>query len=205
MKLQKKIEDAQKVPNDFGLSSSHERYKEIIYEKTWSLGAIFRHRDSNLLELSNADALIKMLEEHKDIRKDWMIVECDHWACGWVEHLAFKIFDDIETKQPSKVFKLLKQFNNELADYPVADENDYSKREYEATVENIKDCANQFELKDNLPNDWPEQCWSWFWENNQSAIENKDGNGGYPTKEEMKNCLISLDLIVKEEEKEKEE
>lgn len=205
---EKDIKEAQKLPSDFGLSSTHEKFEEIWYDHTWSLGVIIRHRDSNLLEESNADCLIKLLEEDKSIENDWMITSCNSWLVGWVDHLSFKIFEE-DGKTPSKVFKVLKSWFDALSDYPIADESDYSEKEYNATYENIESAGRRF-LIDNPPEDWASQCYRWFSDNMPKAIESSDGNGGYPSDDEMKDALYALDFLHedyldKEEEESEEE
>lgn len=191
----KDIEAARAFPRDFGLNSDAEHSAEIEAGE-WSLGPIFRTRDSNLLETVNADALIDELESHEDISDDWTVTSCNHWAVGWVDHLSFRILGD--DGQPSKVFCVLKAFNDALADYPCADDFELSRLEYEATVDNIEDAARAFETTDAFD---AGECFSWFWDNDQSAIEPTDGGGGYPSKDEMHACLEALGYLASEFEK----
>jgi hypothetical protein len=75
------------------------------------------------------------------------------------------------------------------------------KHEHEATIENIGNAGCSLTI-DDLPEDWREQCFSWFWDNNQSAIECCDGSGGYPSDEEMHECLAALGFLESEEDDE---
>jgi hypothetical protein len=196
------IKQALARPSDFGLDSDHEHYDEMF--STWSLGDVIRTRDSSIAEESNADALEKILnDDYPELSEDWTITRCNHWAVGWVEHLSFRVFD-ADGKTPSKIFRVLCGVADKLANYPLLDEDDVSRREYEDTLENIESAGRQF-LKDNPPDDWASQCFSWFWESDQHAVECRDGNGGYPSDDEMKACLKALGLLDPECDDEEDE
>jgi len=181
------IKDALNRPGDFGLSPNHEHYDEMFY--TWSLGPVIRHRDSGLLEESNADALEKHLNEDETLENDWEITSCNHWAVGWCDHLSFKVLDG--NGEPSRIFRVITEWFNALSDYPVANESDYSEREYEATLENISSEGSILFLEDS-PDGWEGEVFGWLWDNNQSAIAASDYNGGYPERKEIMQALIGL-------------
>jgi hypothetical protein len=200
---EKDIKAAQEFPSNFGLSRDTPHYEDIVYNKTWSLGNVILHRDSDILQESNAQGLKDYLETFEDIEDDWQVLSCNHWACGWVEHLSFKIFEDKDGTIPSKAFKVIKSFYDFLKQYPIWDEYYYFEREHEATINNIKDCAKglgKVELIDNLPENWVADCYEWFSENDEDAIENRDGNGGFPSNESMTECLLALGFAKELEE-----
>ena len=60
------------------------------------------------------------------------------------------------------------------------DETDYSNREYEATLDNIKDAAWRLKNEFDLPDGWECDVYSWFSDQESSEIENRDDQGGYP-------------------------
>jgi hypothetical protein len=79
-----------------------------------------------------------------------------------------------------------------LANYPVLDEEDYSKREYDATLENI---ANEGRYASDgyvLPEGWESEVFTWLWDNNDSAVESSDDQGGYPSREELQEAFDGL-------------
>jgi hypothetical protein len=76
--------------------------------------------------------------------------------------------------------------------YPILDEEDYSNREYEATFENIADAAWRLKNEYDLPEDWQSAVYSWFADNDYSAIENVDDQGGYPSEEQLKEAFRTL-------------
>ena len=51
-------------------------------------------------------------------------------------------------------FKTYHELSEQLADYPILDEEDYSEREYEATLENINDAAWRVKDEYTLPEGW---------------------------------------------------
>lgn len=149
------IKEALTYPSDFGYSGDNE---ELYYPlKTWTHGPVFRTRDSDLLEESNADCLIASLKaavESGEINEDdFEVFGASHWAVGWVDHLAFRIVEDDGTT-PTKTAIWIKAWFDMLADYPVADEEDFSSREYEYALQSISDTlrwnSERAELRDGV-------------------------------------------------------
>ena len=71
------------------------------------------------------------------------------------------------------------------------DEEDFSRREYDATLENLR--SEGFDSDFFAPPDnWETEVFSWLWDHNQSAVENRDGNGGYASKAEIAEALDGL-------------
>ena len=79
-----------------------------------------------------------------------------------------------------------------MEEYPILDESDYSEREYEATLENIPIAGWRLQNEYELPDDWVGQVYSWFSDNDQSAIENTDDQGGWPTEEQLAEAFTAL-------------
>jgi len=192
------IKEALRRPSDFGLSSENPHFSEMFH--TWSLGPVIRHRDSGLLTQVNADALEKHLkEEHPELEGEWQITGCNHWAVGWVDHLSFHAVND--DGSPTKIFQVLKEWDAALADYPCADDEELSKREYEDTLENI---GNEGQPSKKAPKDWEEKVFGWLWDNDQRAVEPVDGHGGYPSREEVNKALSALGWLEKDEDEDEE-
>jgi hypothetical protein len=150
---------------------------------------VYTHnRDSGLLDQSNAgviDSAMSRFERYGTARQE----SHNHWACGWVDGWSIRVYNASGTI--TKAFRAYFDLMSKLADYPVLDEEDYSRRETEATIENIRACGRRM-LADNAPEDWASQCYNWFLDNNQCAVESRDDQGGYPSDEEMKDCLSAL-------------
>jgi len=148
------------------------------------------HRDSGLLDQSNADATRKALEPFGD---DVHPVTFNHWAVGWIDAVAIRVNRPNGNK--TEAYRTLCDIIDQLSEYPILDETDYGERETEATLENIKDSFYQVSKKvdkNKLPKDWTYSALSWFWDNDDSAVENMDDQGGYPNKDQLLACIISL-------------
>lgn len=166
-------------------------------EDNW---AIFytSNRDSGLLEQSNAAFIERTMEpftegDDPDVRFE----RHGHWAVGHVDGLAIRIYD--KDGEYTDAYKAWQDIEKQLEDYPVLDEVDYSNREYEATIENIRS-AGWGLVRSDAPEDWPSQVFSWFWDNLQAAVENRDDQGGYPSREEMHDALSALGFLDADEE-----
>ena len=142
------------------------------------------HRDSRLLDQSNADSIRHALEPFED---DVRFETFTHWAVGWIDAVA--------VRKETRAYLTLCEIIDRLSDYPILDETDYSEREYETTLANIEDAFYQVRGevdKDKLPEDWACSVFSWFWDNDQSAVENTDDQGGYPNGDQLLVCISSL-------------
>jgi len=154
--------------------------------------AIFytHNRDSGLLDQSNAAVIAKRLEAFTEGDDPDVVAERhDHWAVGWVEGFSIRVFRDGEI---SAVFRAYHELAERLEDYQILDESDYSNREYEATLQNIELASWRLKRTCNLPDGWPSEVFSWFWENNQSAVENVDDQGGWPDEDALEEAFCSL-------------
>lgn len=181
------IKEALARPPSFGYMGDN---REMF--KTWAIGPVIRHRDSTLLTQSNADAIVKMLEEKPEFADQWEITGCGHWAVGWVDHLSFRAID--EHGNPTEVFRFIASIFDALEDYPVLDECDYSEREYNATIENIEEIGKSF-VSDDAPESWVGDVYGWLSDNNCNALESSDDQGGYPSDDDMKECLGALGYL----------
>ena len=89
-------------------------------QQNW-LVVIGRNRDSDHLAQSNFDCALKALGGESD---DVEVHRFGHWACGWLEIIIVRPDTDAANEAT--------EIESCLADYPLLDENDLSKREYEA-------------------------------------------------------------------------
>lgn len=185
LEVQQWISKALQRPSSFGYSGDNDQMFE-----TWSLGSVIQHRDSDILDKSNAKSMIATLESDPSLADDWEIVSCSHWAVGWVEHLSFRVIDG--DGKLSRVARVIKGIYNALEDYPILDERDFSRMEYEDTIENIENHYCRGKLHDDVPEDWASQMFSWFWDNDQAAVEPCDGGGGYPDDKQFEACARDL-------------
>lgn len=155
----------------------------------WAI--IYSHnRDSGLLDQSNADAIRKALEPFTDGDDPDVVSEHHHhFACGWIDGFSIRVFRD---GQITDAFRCYHELAQQMADYPVLDETDYSNREYEATLANIADAAWRLKHDYDLPDGWEGEVFSWFWDHNQRAVENRDDQGGYPSEDDLEEAFAAL-------------
>lgn len=95
-----------------------------------------QHRDSDILTQSNFQTIhdaLKEVESKEGIPAGYeeaegdctvQVISASHWACGWIETL---LIHESDTAAIEKAEELLQQ----IADYPVLDDEDFSRREYE--------------------------------------------------------------------------
>jgi len=84
-----------------------------------------RHRDSQLLEVSNFECALSELGGESETV---LVVSENHWAVGWVEWIAIHESDTSALKAADEIVAA-------LSDYPVVNESDYSEREWEYACE----------------------------------------------------------------------
>lgn len=100
-------------------------YYGELNKKIWGFG-YSHNRDSDLLQESNWDSMVKEMTRRNS--RSIEIMYCNHDLCGWVEYL---MINTNHKKAMYRLFGLLKQ----LEDYPVLDEEDWSRREWEQAQE----------------------------------------------------------------------
>lgn len=165
------------------------RRNELEDAEDWAL--VYTHnRDSGLLAQSNSSVIAKALGPFTEGDDPDVVCEShSHWAVGHVDGFSIRVVRDT---QITDAFKTYHELSERMADYPVLDEEDYSNREYEATVENLADAAWRLKNEFELPQGWEGDVYEWLSENNCGAIENCDDQGGYPDEEELQEAFKSL-------------
>ncbi len=180
--------EALQAPSDFGYYGDREEMFE-----TWTLGPVIETRDSEIREKANASAIKKMLKADPSLEKDWEITSCKHWAVGWVEQISFRVVD--EEDKLTRISRIIKGIFDSLEENPVIDDGLYSEMEFEDTLSNIRNhWPGSSSLKDDVPEDWPTQMYSWWSDaEDYEAIDDPDGRGGgYPSKEQFEECARAL-------------
>lgn len=162
---------------------------DIPHANQWAI--IYTHnRDSGLLSLSNAAAIANAMEPFTEGDDPDVVMEShSHWAVGYVDGFSIRVYRDGEI---TDAFKSYHDLSEQLADYPILDESDYSEREYEATIENITDAAWRLKSEYELPNAWEYDVYSWLSDSRQNAVENRDDQGGYPEEKDLKAAFQAL-------------
>ena len=96
-----------------------------------------RHRDSDTLTESN---FITFLQRLGGESKTVFIVRESHWAVGWIEWIAIH-------KDDKEALGLAEVMFDDINDYPVLDDDDFSQREWDKAETVWNDC---FDLKDRI-------------------------------------------------------
>jgi hypothetical protein len=103
----------------------------------WLVLNIAHNRDSDCLEESNFQSVLKMLSEADPTEETWEMHSFNHWACGY-----FEIFI---VKPGSVAEEMGKEIEKKLANYCVLDEQDFSEREQDAALQTWQNCYNNQE------------------------------------------------------------
>jgi len=87
------------------------------------------HRDSGLVDESNFQSALKMLNGESDTVK---VIRAKHWLCGWVEMILIHESDKESIDKGNEIEKALEN-------YPILDEDDFYERESEKREELIEE------------------------------------------------------------------
>lgn len=93
--------------------------------QSWFVAPLAQTRDSGPLDKSNFDAAVKLLGGESDSVE---VYRFGHWGPGWVEIIL------VDNAAADKV-AVLDEIVAALEDYPVLDEEDFSKREWDDYLE----------------------------------------------------------------------
>ncbi|WP_013627318.1 hypothetical protein [Rubinisphaera brasiliensis] len=148
------------------------------------------HRDSGLLDQSNAKQIRQALEPFTEGDDPDVVMEShSHWAVGHIDGFSLRVFKGGEITEAFRTFHNLMEA---MAAYPILDESHYSELEHEATYENIDHAAWKIKQDYKLPEDWQWQVFDWLSENRDSALENVDDQGGWPDDDDLQAAFDAL-------------
>lgn len=156
------------------------------------------HRDSGLLDQSNAEQISKALAPFTEGDDPDVVEEShSHWAVGHIDGFSMRVFKDGEI---TKAFRTFHGLMESLAAYPILDDEDFSNREYEATVENIVDAAWRLRDEYDLPENWQYEVYGWLSDHECSEIECTGDQGGYPSEDSLRRAMDALFERIEEDE-----
>ncbi|HEY1598844.1 MAG TPA: hypothetical protein VGG64_04535 [Pirellulales bacterium] len=165
------------------------RDKELEDPDAWAI-VYTSNRDSGLLDHSNAQVIAQALEPFTEADDPDVVVEShSHWAVGHVDGFSIRVF---RNGQITEAFKVYHELAQQMADYPILDESDYSERELDATFENLPLAAWRLKNDYELPEGWEPEVYSWLSDHRCSALENTDDQGGYPDEEDLEAAFDAL-------------
>ena len=110
-----------------------------------------RNRDSGLVEKSNFQSALKMLNGESDTVK---VVRSSHWAVGWIEVILIHESDVISVSKGNDI-------EESLESYPILDEDDFATKEGERSDELME------EIRKDIAND----CGKWWNLSNNATDE----------------------------------
>jgi hypothetical protein len=165
------------------------REHEIDDPESWAI--VYTHnRDSGLLDQSNADQIAEAMESLTEGDDPDVVFEShDHWAVGHVDGLSIRVY---RNGRITEAFKAYHDLAESLANYPMLDEEDYCRREHEATLDSITDAAWRLKHEYDLPEGWEGVVFSWLSNHRQRAVENRDDQGGYPEEFDLRDAFDAL-------------
>ena len=124
--------------------------------------AIFytHHRDSGLLDQSNAAVIVAAMEKFtKGDDPDVVAEHHHHWAVGWVGGYSIRVY---RRNRITRAFRTWHELRGRMAEQAVLDEDDYFRRCYEATIDNISDAAWRVKKSYALPKGWEVKVYHWL-------------------------------------------
>jgi len=105
--------------------------------KTWAI-TFSVNRDSELLERTNFEVISTDMQ--KRFPKSTDVIRFDHWGVGWVDYLIVRMLN--RKGEVTKAGIAALEWQGALESYPVADEEEFSKREYEESHEAIQNLVS---------------------------------------------------------------
>jgi len=94
-------------------------------QQDWLVAPCGNNRDADLLTQANWESQLESLLELED-PETWQVCRFSHWGSGW--------FEIILVQPGSKAEELCSKLEAKLADYPVLDEDHFSKVQWEDAV-----------------------------------------------------------------------
>ncbi len=101
--------------------------------QNWLVLPCGQNRDSEALDLSNFENALEILGGESETVE---VHRFGHWACGWIEIIIVQP----DTEEHSKALEI----ESALENYPVLNDEDFSAREYEESLEYIRNAVSDF-------------------------------------------------------------
>lgn len=187
------------------------------------------NRDSGILAKSNAAAIEEIMAPFLRSATPGGDVDCKserhgHWGCGYVDGYAIRVYRNPDApeneREVTEAWIAWCSIVTGLENYPVLDDEDYSRRETEAVIENVDEVLGRV-MRNLYMNDdpvhaeierWSEQVdkaanvddvttsvagvvYRWLWDSNRYQSEVTDGDGdnaAYPSEESVEAAVRAL-------------
>ncbi|NBP03959.1 MAG: hypothetical protein EBU90_28450, partial [Proteobacteria bacterium] len=109
------------------------------------------NRDSERLERVNAEVFDRELRDEEDV----LFERHRHWAVGWVEGFAIRVYDD--NGAITGAFRKFHDLMERLEEYPILDDDRYSEVENDELAQDLRECIDcvvrskfDFDVSDDL-------------------------------------------------------
>lgn len=142
---------------------------------------------SGLIEESNQKVMTDRLTKYAEgDDPDLAFEEHSHWVVNSLTGISLRVFQADGTI--TNAFREFCRIQEAIDGYPILDEQDYSDREYEATLGNYRN--EMWQSRGELPDGWEGEVYDWFRDNgHDSFTENRDDQGGWAPREAITNAL----------------
>ena len=185
--------DGLQRPNDFGYWGSNDTFV------TWGFCGIDKHRDSKILDLSNFSVITRNLMNR--FPDDFRIEGFGHWAVGHTDRLVVRILKQdgpVNEENITDAFRAAMEWQDELLDYPVANDEHYSEMIYQDAIEIIRDIPSYLKsLIREDAEDWEDLVWQYL-ANYEDLIIDSDAEL-YPDDHQILAGIFHYGLMVKDE------
>lgn len=148
---------------------------------------------SGLLEESNQKVTNDRLAKFADgDDPDLVFEQHSSWVVGHLDGFSVRVVGP--DGAATDAFREFCGIQKAIDGYPILDEQDYSNREYAATLESYaREVGKQ---KDALPEGWAGEVCDWFEEHgHQEYVESRDDRGGWAPREAITTSLTDLGLL----------
>jgi hypothetical protein len=181
LKLAHKVLSESKHIPDFACHGSDPDGEDITLGDHWGF-TVSTYRDANLLAESNWEVIsADMLQRFP---KSVVVDHCKHWAYGWMDHLTVRMIDSRNRLTMAGIAIL--DWQDKLDNYPIASEDDYSRREFEtysaSMRESVRDILwfnRELELIADLPDNWQDSIIEHVRESGYQAYDRAWDREGY--------------------------
>lgn len=112
-----------------------------------------------------------------------------HWGPGW--------FEIVIVRPDTRAAVVAEEIAGRLENYPLLDDEDHSRREYEAQLEGLRDQARTL-VREGAPEDWPARLFSKLWDSaeGQAGLQALiQPGGGHVDEDVLRAALRALKLI----------
>ena len=146
------------------------------------------HRDSGILDQSNAAAIEAALTPFTEIG-DVVFESHFHWAVGHIDGFSVRVY---RRGRITKAFKAYHALAERHGTVPDPQRKRLLRPGIRSHAGNLPDAAWKLKREYELPEGWQEAVFDWFANNDCTAIESSDDQGGYPNEEQLRKAFDAL-------------